>query len=367
MGIKSLGDPTSTYNAVWGQTAKGAVTPAPPGAFEATGGTTNEPGNGYKYHLFTHPNSDSFEVTNVAGTPGVIEVLVVAGGGGGGNGGGAGGGGGGAGGVRNFPVTLTATGVYPITVGDGGAALAYDTGPKAPAQGGDSAFNSPGGNSTTQIYATGGGGAGTYGEHGAGNLKAGMPGGSAGGQGTYPAGYTTPRAATVASPDGRTPTVQGYDGGYAGVPASGINAGSGGGGAGAQGGDASDPNDVSGTGGNGAPFPAFAYPLCFPAPMLPAFATPTNPLTGYVTSPTSDHYGGGGGGSSGEPPQSVDYVDGGTGGGGAGYNRYGPSPGPGPAKAGVDGLGGGGGGTAAGNATNTGAGGAGSVIIRYAV
>ena len=74
--------------------------------------------------------------------------------------------------------------------------------------------------------------------------------------------------------------------------------------------------------------------------MLPAFATPTNPLSGYVASPTSDHYGGGGGGSQGSGPTPINFVDGGTGGGGGGYNRYGPVPGNGPAKAGVNGLGG---------------------------
>ena len=44
--------------------------------FEATGGDINEPGNGYKYHLFDYPNSDNFVVTDI-GTTGEIEVLVV--------------------------------------------------------------------------------------------------------------------------------------------------------------------------------------------------------------------------------------------------------------------------------------------------
>ena len=331
---------------------------------EATGGTTNEPGNGYKYHLFDYPNSDNFVVDKV-GAPGEIEVLVVGGGGGGGNGGGAGGGGGGAGGVRNFTIALSAAGTYPISVGAGGDALAYD-GAKAPGQGGDSAFNSPGGNSITKVVGSGGGAAGTYGQWGAGDLKGGIAGGSGGGQGSYPGGHSTPQAGSVASPDGRSPTTQGNAGGYTNPPGN-ANAGSGGGGAGGAGQNAYEPDDTAGSGGAGSPFPAFAYPLAFPAPMLPAFATPTNPLSGYVASPTSDHYGGGGGGSSGQPPQATDFVDGGTGGGGGGYNRYGPVPGNGPAKSGVDGLGGGGGGTAAGNAANTGAGGNGVVIIRYAL
>ena len=138
--------------------------------------------------------------------------------------------------------------------------------------------------------------------------------------------------------------------------------GGGGGGAGGAG------NPDGGTGGAGRPFPAFAYPLCFPSPYLPGFATPGNPKSGYSTSPTSDHYGGGGGGSQAESstPQA-----GGAGGGGA--SSYAPADNQSypTTKSGKDGLeylgaGAGGGQTQAGVGGNPGGqGGKGVVIIRY--
>ena len=357
----------------FGFSAASGAAPVPP--FSATGGDVNTPGNGYKYHTFTYPNSDNFVVSSVGDGPAEIEVLVVAGGGGGGNGGGQGGGGGGAGGIRNFTVALTVAGTYPIGVGTGGEAGSYDTN-KIWMKGKDSEFNNPGGNGIPKIVATGGGAAGTYGGPSLSDRKAGTPGGSGGGAGSFPDNYHVSRGGTVASPDGRSPTVQGYDGGIQ-VPWNVRGAGAGGGGAGGQGGDATSPrlDDGSGVGGAGAPFPAFAYPLCFPAPVLPRFATPTNPVTGYVPSPTSDHYGGGGGGSTEEPP-SPNAIDGGVGGGGAGYNRHGPNPGNPPggvypptiiAWPGTNYTGGGGGGHAAGNKGNTGHGGSGVVIVRYQV
>ena len=42
----------------------------------ATGETTFTPGNGYKYHIFTYPNSSDFVVSNGSIT---AEVLIVAG------------------------------------------------------------------------------------------------------------------------------------------------------------------------------------------------------------------------------------------------------------------------------------------------
>ena len=78
MSIKSLGNPRSTYNAVWGQTAKGAVAPAPV-PFSATGGTEFEPGNGYKYHVFTASGS---LVVASAGSGSNFDYIVVGGGGG---------------------------------------------------------------------------------------------------------------------------------------------------------------------------------------------------------------------------------------------------------------------------------------------
>ena len=79
MSIKSLGNPRSTYNAVWGQTARGAMPPPPP--FEATGGTKTTY-NGKTIHEFT--SSGTWEVT--APSPGtVIEYVVIGGGASGGS------------------------------------------------------------------------------------------------------------------------------------------------------------------------------------------------------------------------------------------------------------------------------------------
>ena len=334
---------------------------------EATGGTyILEPGNGYKYHTFMNsPNPGSFEVASLGS--GEIEVLVVGGGGGGSNGGGQGGGGGGAGGLRNFTITLTSAGTYPVSVGAGGASMAYDQWPKAPGQGGDSVFNNPGGNSTTKIYATGGGGGGSYDNPGTTTPGAqidGAPGGSGGGGGAF--GHGGLQGQTVASPDGRTPTVQGYPGGGGSTPYS--NRGSGGGGAAEAGQWGGAPNGTRSYGGDGVPVPGFSYPVCFPGPVAAGFATPTNPITGYLASPTSDHYAGGGGAGADTSPGWGAIIPGGFGGGGGGGSRNSPTPGTDePGKQGKDGLGGGGGGTAVGGTPNTGPGGDGVVIIRYAV
>lgn len=337
------------------------------GAMEATGGTyVLEPGDGYKYHTFM--SSGSFVVED-NGPDGVIEVLVVGGGGGGANGGGEGGGGGGAGGLRNFPLTLTAAGpaTYPIAVGTGGAALAYDTWPKAPGQGGDSSFNPGNANSIPHVTATGGGGGGSYENPGSTSPGAqidGAPGGSGGGGGAYQHGGQ--QGQTVASPDGRSPTSQGNLGGGGSTAYS--NRGSGGGGAGGGGNWGGAPDGTRSVGGSGLPMSSFPYPACFPAPIAAGFATPTNPLTGYLTSPTSDHYAGGGGAGGKTFPGWGAICPGGTGGGGGGGARNSPTPGTDqPGFQGKDGLGGGGGGTAVGGAPDTGPGGDGVVIIRYAV
>ena len=336
-------------------------------SMEATGGTyVLEPGNGYKYHTFMNfSNPGSFEVASLGS--GEIEVLVVGGGGGGSNGGGQGGGGGGAGGLRNFSITLTAEGQYPVSVGAGGAAMAYDQYPKAPGQGGDSSFNPGSGNSTPHITATGGGGGGSY--HNPNNPSQtnwinGAPGGSGGGGGAY--GHGGQQGQTVISPDGRSPNSQGNLGGGGSTPYS--NRGSGGGGAGGGGNWGGAPAGTRSVGGSGLPMPSFPYPACFPAPVAAGFATPSNPLTGYLTSPTSDHYAGGGGGGADTAPGWGAIIPGGTGGGGGGGARNTPTPGTDqPGFQGKDGLGGGGGGTAVGGAPDTGPGGDGVVIIRYAV
>lgn len=97
----------------------GAGAPVP---FSATGGTKTEPGDGYIYHVFGHPNpGDGFVVssTNPSELGGSnIEVYIQGNGGsGGGKGGGSGrssGGGGGASALWTIPITDTGT--YPVTV-----------------------------------------------------------------------------------------------------------------------------------------------------------------------------------------------------------------------------------------------------------
>ena len=132
MSIKSLGNPRSTYNAVCGQTAKGAVTAGHPGGITATGGTKST-ADGYTTHTFL--TSGSFIVSDLGNKGGTVEYLIVAGGGGGGSGdpgpgNDAEGGGGGAAGVystdpnvpapqRQSPITVSVT-TYPVVIGAGG-------------------------------------------------------------------------------------------------------------------------------------------------------------------------------------------------------------------------------------------------------
>ncbi len=97
----------------------GAGSPVP---FSATGGTKTEPGDGFVYHVFGHPNpGDNFVVssTNPADLGGSnIEVYIQGNGGsGGGKGGGSGrssGGGGGASAL--WTISITDAGTYPVTV-----------------------------------------------------------------------------------------------------------------------------------------------------------------------------------------------------------------------------------------------------------
>ena len=90
--------------------------------FFATGGSTSEPGDGYKYHVFDGPSSSSFLVESGSNE---IQVLLQGGGGGGQSIGGSGsnspggaGGGGGATGVWTIPIT--ASGTYPVSAGGAG-------------------------------------------------------------------------------------------------------------------------------------------------------------------------------------------------------------------------------------------------------
>jgi hypothetical protein len=307
-----------------------------PNPFSASGGTTYTPGNGYKYHVFKHPNSDDFEVT---GGPATVEVLVVAGGGGAGNG--AYGGGGGGGGViydTAFPIS---TATYPVTVGDGGT----NPNPQNDAigvSGGDSYFGPP--TASEGLTGKGGGGGGLYP-----SLQA-ADGGSGGGDGSpYPTGPVTTGGSATQPTVTAPPTATNYGNPGGGPAAAGALSSAGGGGAGAAGGVNPGP-DIGGQGGDGQPFPGFEYPLIGLSPLTPH-------------SPTNNHYGGGGSGwgySAGA--QGPDGARGGYGGGGAGASY----PRGTNATPGVDHLGGGGAGDYPTDPGGT-DGGSGIVIVRYQV
>ena len=337
------------------------------GSLEASGGdiaNALEPGNGYKYHTFG--TSGTFEITSGNSE---IDILVVAGGGGGG---GRAGGGGGAGGIVYVQSVPLSSGTYPVSIGNAGAGAGQPGHPQFPANqssnphigesGSDSYFGTPGvsiGGQPNYFLAKGGGGGGQ-----ASNPSSyGTPGGSSGGSGYGEANpQTADQPGTNPSPFA---TDYGFKGGR-GLSSPTYNCG-GGGGAGGEGGPGVPKN---GDGGIGQPFPAFAYPLCFPSAYLPGFATPGNPLPTYNPSSSASHYGGGGGGG-GHPPQGP-QGGGGIGGGGQGGNPGGPYP-QGASSAGtsqgINYLGGGGGGT---TTSGTGdqnfrgqPGGKGVVIIRY--
>ena len=222
-----------------------------------TGGSTETPGNGYKYHTFL--SDGEFVCT---GDIAAVDILMVAGGGGGGSGGGGTGGGGGAGGVRFYPNFPVAAGEYNIVIGQGGSgAPTYNV-------------NGTAGSNTTAFGKTANGGGHTnY------NYATVAPGGSGGGA-SYGAGSGD---GNVGGDDpNASPAREGYSGG-----------GGGGGGAGENG----QPT----AGGNGIQLPAFTGSL-IGQPSL-------DPYNGY--------YGGGGGtgkdGTNGAP--------GGNGGGGHGQSR----------------------------------------------
>tara|TARA_Y100001960_G_C14669587_1_gene825214 strand:+ start:112 stop:1245 length:1134 start_codon:yes stop_codon:yes gene_type:complete len=330
--------------------------------YDVTGGTEITSGD-YKYHVFYQTGS-----LTIASSPtgklslsnpdnfGRFDYLVVAGGGGGGATrapGNGGRGGGGGGGVRsndpNYPFATPDTALlvpglatpytYTVTVGEGGAAANLPTGypPPAGASGGNSSIigpDHPGSGGAGGLVATGGGG-GTV-----------LPGqasgeGGSGGGGAY---GTLVDGTSVSSPDGLSPTSQGFDGG------GGQGAGGGGGGSGAE---SSLPN--SSTGGSGAAFPEYPGPVMAPG-------IPTGPTwSPYVG--TDGYYAGGGGGGGGY--SSSVGGDGGNGGGGVGSDH--PTTPNAPADPGVNYTGGGGGGGSGPGPENfnAGDGGHGVVIVRY--
>ena len=360
MGLRSVNNPKSSFEDPYASTGKDAVTPAPV-PFSASGGTTHTPGNGYKYHVFDYPNSDTFVVSS----GGECDILCVAGGAGGGAG--SGGSGGGAGGVAHAESFQLIAGTYPVAVGGGGAANNNNKG----STGGNSYIGSPGsalGNNPDYMLAKGGGGGAYDGGPGApAPIAVGNPGGSGGGAGaSNPTNPDATQPGTNPSPD---ITDYGNGGGHcppSGGPPSwpGAYRTGGGGGAGATGSPGGGWSG-GGDGGNGQPFPDFKYPLIGKSPLA-------NPAATHVGgSPTFDHFGGGGGSST-SPlhPRAFNPADGfdpgpsnglgGMGGGGIGS----PSQAIPPATfaPGIDGLGGGGGGSRSSTAM---AGGNGVVVVRY--
>ena len=119
MGVRSLGNTLAGFGYKFGRTGKKALPP-----IISSGGTKVEDAN-YVYHVFTHPNSDTF--TSDTAVPAFY--LVVAGGGTGGSNSGGGGGAGGAysnhpdvpSPIRQSALNIAAGTTYPITVGNGGA------------------------------------------------------------------------------------------------------------------------------------------------------------------------------------------------------------------------------------------------------
>ena len=200
---------------------------------EASGGTTFEPGDGFKYHIFTSSSSPGFAVS-IAG-PGEVEYVIVGGGGGGGV---RTGGGGGAGGFRSGTSTGLSATAYPIVVGAAGAGRPISLpGPYTGGVGGHSTFNS--------IRSEGGGG-------GVGPTRPanGAKGASGGG-----GGYTSTTAGVgnrQADTDTPVPS-QGNPGGTGGLDGPGYHPswGGGGGGAGAAGSNGSPPGG-GGAGGVGS-------------------------------------------------------------------------------------------------------------------
>ena len=311
-----------------------------------TGATAVEPGNGFRYLIFT--TSGSLTVpSDAAGVS--VEYLVVGGGGGGTANRGAGAG---AGGLRTnvsgnplagSAMTLPAA-TYPVVVGAGGTsttgAFPFDLATRT--SGAASSFNS--------IESAGGGR------------------GAAGSGGSGAGGHTTPAPASQNAGAGNVPPVtppQGNNGGVGGAYNSGR--GGGGGGAGSAGTPGGPGGGGPGAGGNGHPIPAFASPLI--APGIPSDAATAIGPTGLFAGG-----GGGGGSSNGSVPGGAAGPGGGGAGGSADVNPGSPNPSSGedgPAGApGVDNTGGGGGGGGNYAGTNPkmrpgGAGGKGIVILKF--
>ena len=232
MGVRST-NPLQSFIDDFYRSGTDASGSAPGGGITASGGTTFT-ANGFKYHAFTHPNSDNFVVSSGSDS---IEFIVIGGGGAGGSYRGAGGGAGGVNsnwpgfpgsyGGTSYPVT---PGTYPISVGNGGT----DPGGEIAANpGANSVFNGPGVNSGNPITGSGGGGGAGWPDNG-GSHENGRPGGSGGG------GRDNTSSAGTGSggPSSKTTGEIGNAGGTADQ----AYGGAGGGGAGGAGGDKDQPD-----------------------------------------------------------------------------------------------------------------------------
>jgi hypothetical protein len=354
MGIRSKGNPSSSFLDNSANTGKEAENPPHPGGpVVATGGVKFQSStNSYVYHFYTEPGT--LEVTYGAD----IKVLVVGGGGGAGGYGGGGGGGGGIAWAINVPTgmpvnksaydgqSVTAT----ITIGSGGAA-GYDGNPST-------FVYAPAADPSTPITVTAlGGGAGGEGIGVSGD--SGSAGGSGGG-GTYgPDASPTPQpggATNQPSQNSGLPFNVENFGNAGGDNSSSSQEGSGGGGADHR--PTIDPNglgDPGGDGGDGRPF-GFSSPQLSNAflagpifPQMPsALQTTLGPDWNNSISGTAARFAGGGGG--GKPSPNLIPHSGGLGGGGAGgaggdngtpgYNYTGGGGGGGGYPGGLGGSGG---------------------------
>ena len=338
MGIKS-NNSAASFHDFFSRSGKDAVSPAPPPPlpFEATGGASYVPGDGYKYHHFATVGDSSFTVVGSS----TCDVFVVGGGGGGAagsNNGGFGGGGGGAGGIAYKSGLEITSGTYTVTVGNGGlGGTNWSSGGNA-VNGDDSTFDAPGAGPFPFVGK--GGGAGRN------NTVAGVAGGSGGGSGSSPSGPAAGGASTGNSvPAGGT--TYGNAGGTS-VVGNDPFAGGGGGGAGQvgyPGGNQGDwPVGNNSRGGNGIGSPTI--------PWLP---------TAYGD---SGYFAGGGAGAawSDSGPGSTPFnIEGGQGGGG---DSRGGAP-LGTVTAGQRNTGGGGGGGNGNPSVHGQPGGSGIIIIRY--
>lgn len=302
-----------------GYLVRGAGGNAP---FSGSGGSyTNDPGDGYRYHMFKSGGPTTFTVAEgFNGDCTNVEILVVAGGGGGGNRTGGGGGAGGIAHASSIPELIlpTALGGNTITiqVGGGGVAGGQWLGRGA---GGDSYFG-PG--QPFEIKGLGGGAGGTDG-----GPALGSPGGNGGG------GHYADNAGSGNQPtmNPGKPWVANYGNpGNIGYGQSPWESGAGGG-AGGSGGDGG-PN-VRGQSGDGRNFPTFPSPKFCPSsdPWHSALngrggggeiyggggGAGSYPPYASLRHPSAASQGGGGNGASGTPQRGGDGIDG-TGGGGGG-------------------------------------------------